>query len=68
MKIDAKTIISVTDANQNFSKVAKMVDENGHALIFKRNQPKYMMLDVNNSKVLDSAVRQIKEWQKSSDS
>jgi len=66
MNIDAKTIISVTDANQNFSKVAKMVDKNGQALIFKRNQPKYMMLDVNNSKVLDSAVKQIKEWQKSS--
>jgi len=66
MNIDAKTIISVTDANQNFSKVAKMVDKNGKALIFKRNQPKYMMLDVNNAQVLDSAVKQIKEWQKSS--
>jgi len=66
MNIDAKTIISVTDANQNFSKVAKMVDQNGQALIFKRNQPKYMMLDVNNTKVLDTAVKQIKEWQKSS--
>jgi len=66
MKIDAKSIISVTEANQNFSKIAKMVDKNGHALIFKRNQPKYMMLDVNNSKTLDKAVEQIKEWQDSS--
>ena len=29
MIIDTNTMISITDANQNFSKVAKVVDEHG---------------------------------------
>jgi len=67
MNIDSKTIISVTAANQNFSKVAQMVDKNGQALIFKRNRPKYMMIDVNNSKVIDKAFEQIRDWQSGKD-
>jgi len=67
MNIDSKTIISVTAANQNFSKVAQMVDENGQALIFKRNRPKYMMIDVNNAKVIDKAFEQIRDWQSGKD-
>jgi len=64
MNIDSKTIISVTDANQNFSKVAKLVEENGQAVIFKNNKPKYMMLDINNSSRIENASKQLSEWGK----
>ncbi len=66
MNIDSKTIISVTAANQNFSKVVKMVEENGEAVIFKRNKPRYMMIDINNFKIADKAFEQLKDWQKES--
>lgn len=63
MNIDSKTIISVTAANQNFSKVVKMCEENGQAVIFKRNKPRYMMIDINNPHIADKACEQIKDWQ-----
>ncbi len=47
MKIDTKTMVSMTEANQNFSKVAKMVDKLGSAVILKNNAPKYLVIDFN---------------------
>ena len=43
MKIDTKTMVSITEANQNFSKVARLVDEHGSALILKNNKPRYII-------------------------
>ncbi|MFQ9981173.1 MAG: type II toxin-antitoxin system Phd/YefM family antitoxin, partial [Finegoldia magna] len=31
MKINTKNLVSITEANQNFSKVARLVDEQGSA-------------------------------------
>lgn len=45
MTIDTNTIISITEANQNFSKVAKVVDEHGTAVILKNNVPRYLVID-----------------------
>jgi antitoxin Phd len=45
MKIDLNNIISITEANQNFSKVARMVDEKGVAVILKNNVPRYVIID-----------------------
>lgn len=63
MNIDSRTIISVTAANQNFTKVTKLVEENGQAVIFKRNKPRYMMIDVNNTGIVDKAFGQLRDWQ-----
>ena len=38
-------MISVTEANQNFSKAAKVVDEHGTAVILKNNVPRYLVID-----------------------
>ncbi len=46
MNIDTKTMVSISDANHNFSKVTKVVEEHGSALILKNNEPKYMMIDL----------------------
>ena len=35
----------MTQANQNFSQVARTVDRTGKAVIFKNNKPKYVVLD-----------------------
>ena len=46
MYIDTNTIFSMTQANQNFSQVAKTAEEKGEAIIFKNNKPKYLVIDV----------------------
>ena len=53
MKLDAKKIVSMTAANQNFSAVARLVDRYGKAVIFKNNQPKYVGLDIHNGDYLE---------------
>ena len=45
MQIDLNNLVSITEANQNFSKVARMVDENGAAVILKNNVPKYVLIE-----------------------
>lgn len=45
MHIDLKNLVSISEANQNFSKVARMVDENGVAVILKNNSPRYVLID-----------------------
>lgn len=45
MTIDTNTMISITEANQNFSKVTKLVDELGTAVILKNNTPRYLVID-----------------------
>ena len=53
MTIDSNTIVSVSEANQNFSRVTRIADKNGQAVIFKNNRPKYLLLDIESSPVLD---------------
>lgn len=45
MKIDTDTVVSMTEANQNFSKVVRIVDTYGRAIIFKNNAPRYLVVD-----------------------
>ncbi len=53
MQIDTNTIVSITEANQNFSRVTRIAEKNGQAVIFKNNRPKYMVIDLENEPVLD---------------
>ena len=47
MQIDTNTIATMTEANQNFSRVAKKADQYGEAIIFKNNRPKYRLIDLD---------------------
>ena len=53
MTIDTKTIVSVTEANQNFSRVTRIAEKNGQAVIFKNKRPKYMLVDLDVSPMID---------------
>lgn len=44
MMVNTQNLISMTEANQNFSKVARMVDERGTVVILKNNVPQYVVL------------------------
>ena len=73
MIIDTNTMISITEANQNFSKVTRLVDEKGSAVILKNNVPKYLVIDfskadetafASNEDVLSISKRLMKENKK----
>ena len=49
MKIDTNNIFSISEANQNFSKIAKAVDRNGNVVILKNNKPKYVITSFTDS-------------------
>ena len=44
MNINTKNLVSITEANQNFSTVARPVDENGSVIILKNNVPRYLVM------------------------
>ena len=46
MVIDTKQIITVTEANQNFSKATRIADERGSAIVFKNKKPKYKLVNL----------------------
>ena len=45
MQINTNSLVSISEANQNFSKVARLVDENGVAIILKNNVPRYVIME-----------------------
>ena len=45
MVINTDNLVSITEANQNFSRVARLVDENGAAVILKNNAPRYVLIE-----------------------
>jgi antitoxin Phd len=45
MIINTNSIVSISEANQNFSKVARLASENGVAVILKNNAPRYVLLE-----------------------
>ena len=44
MMKDTNDMVSISEANQNFSKVARMVDRNGQAVILRNNVPRYLVI------------------------
>lgn len=45
MKVELENLISITEANQNFSKVTRLVDKMGPIVILKNNMPKYVVME-----------------------
>ena len=53
MMINTNAIVTATEANQNFSRVTRIADSNGQAVIFKNNKPKYLLIDMENAAYFD---------------
>ena len=49
MNINTKNLVSITGANQNFSKVARLVDEHGSVIILKNNVPRYLVMEFSDA-------------------
>lgn len=56
MNVNTKSLVSITEANQNFSKVARLVDENGSAVILKNNVPRYLIVEFSQAENEQVAV------------
>ena len=55
MNIDTNTIVPISVANQNFSKVARLVDQYGSAVIMKNNTPRYIIYEFNQADTKQTA-------------
>jgi antitoxin Phd len=55
LNINTKNLVSITEANQNFSKVARLVDENGSAVILKNNVPRYLIVEFSQAENEETA-------------
>ena len=53
MNLNMNQIVSISEANQNFSKVSRIAERNGQAVIFKNNRPKFLLIDVEQSPLMD---------------
>lgn len=47
MNVNTENSVSITEANRNFSRVARMVDEKGSIVILKNNSPRYLLIEYN---------------------
>ena len=56
MTIDTNNLVSITEASQNFSKVARLVDEKGAAVILKNNVPRYILMEFSEAEKMQAAA------------
>ena len=47
MNVNTENLVSITEANHNFSRIARMVDEKGSVVILKNNSPRYLLIEFN---------------------
>lgn len=67
MNVNVDNLVSITEANQNFSRVARMVDEQGAVIILKNNSPRYVLMEfdaaereqIASSESLDAVSRRL---------
>ena len=57
MIVNTDVLISMTEANQNFSKVVRKVDKDGMVVILKNNQPRYVVVDFSEYEVIAEAMQ-----------
>ena len=53
MMINTNAIVSMTEANQNFSRVVRIAESNGQAVVFKNNKPRFLLIDMERTPLLD---------------
>lgn len=46
MLINTNQVLSITEANQNFSRATRIADKEGSVVIFKNNRPRYMLVNL----------------------
>ena len=57
MMVNTDYLVPMTEANQNFSKVVRTVDESGMAVILKNNKPRYVVVDFDEYDTIAAAMQ-----------
>lgn len=57
MMVNTNYLVPMTEANQNFSKVVRTVDESGMAVILKNNKPRYVVVDFDEYETIAAAMQ-----------
>ena len=60
MLINLDNIVSISDANRNFSQVARKVDEDGPVVIMKNNKPRYIVTAYHSTPTGGIAMRKLR--------
>ena len=55
MMVNTNAMVSISEANQNFSRIARMVDENGAVVIMKNNAPRYLLIEFSQAEAVQTA-------------
>ena len=55
MMDNTNNFVSLPEANRNFSKVARLVDEHGSAVILKNNTPRYLVIEFSQAESVQEA-------------
>ena len=55
MLVNTNNLVAMTEANQNFSKVVRLVDETGSAVILKNNKPRYVVVSFDEYDEIEAA-------------
>lgn len=55
MMVNTNNLVSLTEANRNFSRVARLVDERGSVVILKNNTPRYLVIDFSKVEAVQEA-------------
>ena len=53
MQLNTNQIVSISEANQNFSRVARMADKHGELYIFKNNKPQYKLVNMEQDSTIE---------------
>ena len=46
MIVNTNQMLSITEANQNFSRATKIADQLGSVIVLKNNRPRYMLISL----------------------
>ena len=52
MNLDTKMIVSISEANEDFSRVILLVENYGRVVILKDNKPKYLLIDLDRESLI----------------
>ena len=55
MMVNTNAMVSISEANQNFSRIARMADEKGSVIIMKNNAPRYLLIEFSQAETMQAA-------------
>ena len=55
MMVNTNAMVSISEANRDFSRVARLVDEKGSVVIMKNNVPRYLLIEFSQAESMQAA-------------